>query len=126
MRVTIVGVCASGKTELARRLVARGVDARTVAQEHSHIPELWRHQGTPDVLVYLSASARAVRRRGRLGFSSQELKDQRRRLAAARRRADLRVRTDHLSPEEVEHAVLRLLAQRDEGFAGGCGSGRLS
>jgi cytidylate kinase len=105
MRVTIVGVCGSGKTELARRLAARGVAAHTVAQEHSHVPGLWRHEGTPDLLVYLSASARVVRRRGK-AMNATELAVQRRRLADARRHADLRIRTDRLSPDQVERTVL--------------------
>ena len=110
VRVTIVGVCASGKSELARRLEARGVPVRTVAQEHSHIPQLWRHEGWPDVLVYLGASQRTVRRRGRLSLPAAALREQRRRLADARRHANLRLSTDRLRPEEVERAVLDFLA----------------
>jgi hypothetical protein len=110
MRVTIVGVCAAGKSELARRLAARGLQVHPVAQEHSHVPELWRHRGSPDVLIYLGASRRVVRRRGRLGMTAAELRDQRRRLAHARRHAQLRLQTDHLRPDEVEGAVLRYLA----------------
>ncbi len=110
--VTIVGICGSGKTELARRLQARGVRARVVAQEHSEVPALWRHEQAPDLLVYLDASAQTVRRRGRTGLRPALLREQRRRLADARRHADLCLRTDGLSPEEVEAAVLRLLAER--------------
>jgi deoxyadenosine/deoxycytidine kinase len=111
MRVVVVGVCASGKSELARRLRARGIDVRAVAQEHSHIPNLWRHDGEPDVLIYLGASARAVRRRGRLGVRGRDLDEQRRRLAVARRRADLRLSTDRRTPEDVEAAVLAFLVR---------------
>ncbi|MBI3974711.1 MAG: hypothetical protein HY332_25830 [Chloroflexi bacterium] len=111
MRVTVVGVCGAGKSELARRLAARGIEARTVAQEHSHVPDLWRHEVKPDFLVYLSASLRSVRRRGR-SMSVSELTAQRRRLAGARRAAHTRVRTDGLTPTEVEQLVLRQLARR--------------
>ena len=112
MRVAIVGVCASGKTELAKRLSARGLEAHCVAQEHSYVSELWRHEAFPEVLVYLEASLRAVRRRGRRGMVAGELREQRRRLAGARRHADMRVPTDHLCPAEVEAIVLRRLAGR--------------
>jgi hypothetical protein len=110
MRVTIVGVCGSGKTELARRLASRGVQAHAVAQEHSHVPGLWRHEGTPDLLVYLSASTRVVRRRGK-AMSAAELAEQRRRLADARRHAQVRIRTDSLSPDQVERIVLAHVAR---------------
>jgi cytidylate kinase len=115
MRVAIVGVCGSGKTELARRLTARGIAARPVAQEHSHVPGLWRHEGMPDLLVYLAASARVVRRRGK-AMTATELAAQRRRLANARHHAHLRIQTDSLSLAEVEQTVLaHLPADRKNG-----------
>jgi transketolase len=110
VRVVVVGVCGAGKSELARRLRARGVAARSVAQEHSHVADLWRHEGEPDVLIYLGASARAVRRRGRLGLTGAALAEQRRRLTPARRHAHLRLATDRLSPQEVEAAAVRVIA----------------
>jgi hypothetical protein len=112
VRVTIVGVCGSGKTELARRLAERGVEAHTVAQEHSGVPALWRHAGVPDVLVYLGASGQSVRRRGKSGMTAAELAAQRRRLADARRHAHLRITTDRLAPAEVADAVWRYLVAR--------------
>ncbi|HEU5315915.1 MAG TPA: transketolase [Chloroflexota bacterium] len=106
-RVVVVGVCASGKSELVRRLTTRGLDAHSVAQEHSHVPQLWRHEGRPDVLVYLQASLRVVRRRGRRNLDAPALAEQRRRLSAARRSAHVKVPTDHLTAAEVEALVLR-------------------
>src|SRR5205823_15029652 len=103
--VAIVGVGGSGKPERARRLAARGIAAHSVAQEHSYVPGLWRHEGEPDLLVYLVASARVVRRRGK-AKTAAELAAQRRRLADARRHAHLRIQTDALSPDEVEQTVL--------------------
>jgi deoxyadenosine/deoxycytidine kinase len=105
MRVAIVGVCGAGKSELARRLRARGIDAHPIAQEHSHVPSLWRHESEPDLLVYLAASARIVHRRGKV-MDTAQLTEQRRRLADARRHAQLRLQTDRLSAEDVERAVL--------------------
>ena len=107
LRVVVAGVCASGKSELVKRLARRGVDAHSVAQEHSHVPELWRHERQPDLLVYLQASLRAVRRRGRRDFDAATLAEQRRRLSSARAHAQLRVPTDHLTPDDVELIVLR-------------------
>lgn len=75
------------------------------------MPGLWRHEGTPDLLVYLAASARVVRRRGK-AMTPTELAAQRRRLADARRHAHLRIQTDSLSPADVEQAVLAHLTRR--------------
>jgi dephospho-CoA kinase len=110
MRVAIVGVCGAGKSELARRLRVRGIDAHAVAQEHSHVPSLWRHECEPDLLVYLAASARIVHRRGK-AMDKAQLAEQRRRLADARRHAQLHLQTDRLSAEDVERVVLARLQQ---------------
>ena len=107
--VVVVGVCGSGKTELVRRLRLRGIDARVVAQEHSEVRTLWRHLGTPDAVVYLSARTRTVHRRGRSTLSMTILGEQRRRLADARRIATVRIRTDEVSPEVVEARVIACL-----------------
>jgi hypothetical protein len=111
LRVTIVGVCASGKSVLAERLRGYGLEVRIVAQEHSCVLSLWRHGGLPEVLIYLGASWRAVRRRGRLSLTAAELREQRRRLRQARRHAAVRVTTDHRSRSEVAAAVLRGIAR---------------
>ncbi len=111
-RITVVGVCGSGKSELVRRLAARGFDAHSVAQEHSHVAELWRHELVPDVLIYLQASTRVVQRRGRRGIRPSQVAEQRRRLAHARRHAHLRIQTDHLTPEQVEESALEYLKRR--------------
>jgi nicotinamide riboside kinase len=108
--IVVTGVCASGKSELVRRLRERGLAARSVAQEHSHVPALWKHEGEPDVLVYLQASARAVRRRGRITVSPAILAEQRARLRDAKRHAHVRIQTDHLTPDDVERIVLARLA----------------
>ena|SRR5688500_4323275 len=107
LRVAIVGGCASGKSSLSHALRARGVDAWPVAQEHSVIPELWRHL-QPDRLVLLEARLDSVRRRRndaawpRWIWEVQQL-----RIDHARRNADVIIRTDDLSPEEIERRVMQ-------------------
>ena len=110
MRVAIVGVCGSGKSELARHLLAQGIDVRQVAQEHSHVARLWAHAGEPDVLVYLSARLATVRQRGK-AMDAIVLAAQRRRLANARAHAHLRLETDALSPADVAARVLDYLVE---------------
>jgi excinuclease UvrABC ATPase subunit len=104
--VVVVGVCGSGKSELVRRLCAAGFAARVVAQEHSIIRELWRHQGVPDALIYLGASPATVANRGRGIVSPSMLAIQEARLADARAAATVAVATDLLTASEVAELVI--------------------
>ena len=104
--VVVVGVCGSGKTELVRRLRAAGFAARVVAQEHSIIRDLWRHQGVPDALVYLAASPESVARRGRGIVGPAMLAIQEARLAEAHAAATVAVDTDALTAAEVAEVVI--------------------
>ena len=107
--VVVVGVCGSGKSELVRRLRAAGFAARVVAQEHSIVRELWRHQGVPDALIYLAASPATVAKRGRRSVSLAILAVQDARLADARAAATITVDTNHLTAAEVANVVLTRL-----------------
>jgi RNase adaptor protein for sRNA GlmZ degradation len=111
MRVLIVGVCSSGKSTLEAGLAALGYEARACVQEHSYVPEMWQ-RSQPDILVYLDATADTLRRRGEADLTESALEEQRRVLAHARARADLFVRTDHLSAEQVLRRVRRFLDKR--------------
>ena len=112
MMVVVVGPCGSGKSTLVARLQAAGYDARVVAQEHSAIPELWRHSGEPDVLVYLDASPPVISRRRQNDFPRWLYGRQQRRLRSARERAKLYLHTDSLDRRAVEQRVLDHLGQR--------------
>lgn len=111
-----MGVCGAGKSTLEQRLRALGFDAFSVAQEHSYVRELWRKRA-PDVLVYLDANLSTIRRRGHKTFSRILLEDERKRLAWARRRADIYIKTDRLTPDEVVGTVLDFLAKWSSGAA---------
>ena len=111
MRVLIVGVCSSGKSTLEAGLAARGYEARACVQEHSYVPDMWQTT-RPDVLVYLDATADTLRRRGEAELSEAALEEQRQVLAHARAHADLYLRTDQLSAEQVLRRVRRYLDKR--------------
>jgi hypothetical protein len=111
MRIMIVGVCSSGKSSLQTGLTALGYEARACVQEHSYVPEMWQTT-RPDVLVYLDASLDTLRRRGEAELSEAALEDQRQILAHARAHADLYLRTDQLSAEQVLRKVRRFLDKR--------------
>jgi deoxyadenosine/deoxycytidine kinase len=109
MKVAIVGVCASGKSTLAKALQQFGIDAVDVAQEHSLVPTMWEKITRPDVLIYLEASQETVRARwpykGNVDFVAEQV----RRLAHARAHADLIINVDALTPQQTLAKVLRQL-----------------
>lgn len=109
--VVVVGVCGSGKTELVRRLRHHGYQARVVAQEHSFVRTLWRHQGVPDHVIVLTARPETVAERGRTTVTATILTAQVARLTDAERVATLVVATDDLSPSEVAAFVLERLRE---------------
>ena len=109
--IVIIGVCGSGKSVLAEALRARGYNAKSVAQEHSLVPDLFLH-ARPDIVIYLEASDATVAVRKNTGWEPHLLRQQRDRLKLARERADIRLVTDALSPAQLlEKAELELAAR---------------
>jgi hypothetical protein len=112
MRIVIVGVCASGKTSLASKCQQLGYDAGTVAQEHSEVPTLWRHN-SPDVLIYLDASMAAIRKRRDIDWGEDFLVVEQHRLQNARQACDLYVKTNDLNEAQVFRRVRRFLEKKE-------------
>jgi len=113
--IVVVGPCGSGKTTLVAALAAHGYAARAVAQEHSGVPELWRHGGDPLALILLEAEPRTITRRRHADFPVWLYHKQQQRLQSARRHATLLVQTDQASPEEVAARVVAFLHDRGMG-----------
>ena len=112
MRIVIVGVCASGKTSLATKCQALGYNADTIAQEHSEVPTLWRHNA-PDVLIYLDASLAAIGKRRDVDWGEDFLAQERQRLENARQACDLYVKTDEINEDQVFRRVRRFLEKKE-------------
>jgi hypothetical protein len=109
LRVAVVGTCASGKSSVVSELRRRGYDAWAVAQEHSIIHELWRHQH-PDRVVYLQTSLDAIRRRRNAPRWPEWIYTvQLQRLENARSNADLIVDTDALDLPGVVQQIVSAL-----------------
>jgi chloramphenicol 3-O-phosphotransferase len=105
--IGIVGPCSSGKSELARRLRARGYRVKEIRQEHSAVPTMWQRLTNPDLLIYLDVSQEiAAQREGLSKPSSWWVEEREFRLAHARTHADLYVDTTNLTPDEVLERVL--------------------
>jgi hypothetical protein len=113
MRVAVVGSCASGKSSVVARLREQGFEAWAVAQEHSGIPDLWRHLG-PDRLVMLDVTLSTIRRRRKDdGWPEWIFNVQQERLANARVHADVLVATDNLTLDAVVEEIASALRARE-------------
>ncbi len=100
-RIVVVGPDAAGKTELVNRLRALGYNARSCAQDHSYVPDMWQRISKPDFLVYLDAQLETIARRRAIDWGQERLDELNCRLAHARAHCDLYLPTDELEPEEV-------------------------
>jgi hypothetical protein len=108
--IKVVGVSASGKSTLVKRLRLAGYDARPVSQEHANVPTLWRQFGAPKALIYLDVSLEAQRaRRDDVTWSAAAREEEVRRLAHARHHADLVINTSASSPDTVAALALAWL-----------------
>lgn len=97
--LVLVGVCAAGKSTLARNLHERGIDAKTVAQEHSRVQELYRRSGS--LVIVLVAGWATVHRRRQLAWNPDFYRAEWERLRGARQDAALILHTDWLSAAQV-------------------------
>ncbi len=104
--LVLVGVCASGKTTISRLLNAQGIRARSIAQEHSSVQNLFRH-GEASLVVLLCADWESVHRRRRLSFDREFYRTEWRRLSQARQEANLVVHTDMFTAVEVAQIVAK-------------------
>ena len=111
MRIKLVGPCASGKSVLAARLRELGYDARSAAQDHSYVPDMWQRLNPPDLLIYLDVTLRSARERGRrgMGWNQRYLDAQHWRLRHARAHCDFYLPTDDLTEEQVLAETLAFL-----------------
>lgn len=108
--IAIVGPCSSGKSTLVKQLKTKGYVARTPAQEHSYVQNMWQRLTKPDVLIYLDVNYPAMRdRRPHTDGGPQRLHEQHRRLEHARQHCDFYLDTSQLTLEEVFTAVLGFL-----------------
>ena len=99
--IGIVGVCASGKTTLIKKLSELGYDCRHIAQEHSYVKTMWKQMTNPDILVFLEVSYLQTIIRRRLNWTLPEYMEQLDRLSNARENANIVINTDELTPDQV-------------------------
>ncbi len=119
--IAVVGVCASGKSSLVKRLRSLGYDARQVLQEHSYVPDMWQRLTQPDLLIYLDASLETIRTRKCMAdWESWILDEERSRLRHAREHCDLYIDTDSLDAAGVLKQAIDFLRTVDRPFGPDC------
>ncbi len=109
--IGVVGPCSSGKSTLAAGLKKRGFSVKHIAQEHSYVKDMWLRLSNPDILVFLNVSYPVAQERRKLNWTTGEYEKQTHRLRHARKRADLYLDTDKLTPEEILKKVLIFVAE---------------
>jgi guanylate kinase len=105
--IAVVGPCGAGKSTLVDGLRRVGIAARQIAQEHSHVTNLWRHGAADAILVYLDATFSTCTERKRFDWPEDDYREQIRRLARARRECDVYLATDGLTPAAVLDRVVQ-------------------
>ncbi|NLY10594.1 MAG: hypothetical protein GX020_02730 [Firmicutes bacterium] len=109
--IIIVGVCAAGKTTLQNGLRKLGLNAHSIAQEHSVSPRFWRRKN-PDVLIYLECTYETTKQRKAVRWGIETHNRQKEILKDARENADIFITTDGFLPEElIETALSELRAK---------------
>lgn len=107
--IGIVGPCKSGKSTLYNALLKLGFNVRTIAQEHSFVPYMWKTITNPDFLIYLDVDYKNTIKRSDLNWKPEDLEEQNTRLQHARAGADLYIETSNLSIQEVLNSAITFL-----------------
>ena len=107
--IGVVGPCASGKSTLIAGLKERGFNTRHIAQEHSHVQDMWQRITDPDLLIFLDVSYPISCARRKLDWTEADWREQQRRLSHARQHADFYLDTNGLDIQGVLEAVLQFL-----------------
>lgn len=111
MRVAVVGVCGSGKSTIVAGLKDHGIDAYAVAQEHSVIADLWRHQ-FPDFLAVLTVDLETVRERRGAEWPGWIFDLQIERLADARQHASIVLSNQDAPPDATVQRIIEAINDR--------------
>jgi len=87
------------------------IHARNIAQEHSHVKDMWKRLTNPDLLIFLQVSYPVAQIRRKLNWNISDFEEQGRRLRNALEKADFILDTDLLSPEEVLEEILHFIEE---------------
>jgi hypothetical protein len=114
MKVGVVGVCASGKSTLVKKLSASGYDARHIAQEHSYVKDMWKRISHPDTLIFLDVTYEMTCIRRSTDWTEKDYNEQQRRLLHARDHANIIIDTTDISADEVFATTIKHLKDMEK------------
>lgn len=109
--ILIVGICASGKTSVVKRLQRLGLNAKVCAQEHSCVKSLWTKL-KPDVLIFLDCNYETIKRRRNVQWGVKRIETQKERLKDALDNCDLYLKTDYLTLKETIDKIINYLQEK--------------
>ena len=109
LKIGVVGPCTAGKTTLINGLLDNGYNAKQIAQEHSYVQDMWERLTHPDILIYLDVSYSYTMKRRNLNWTKKEFNTQVNRLRHALEHADIYIKTDSFSPQDVLDQVMKFL-----------------
>jgi guanylate kinase len=109
LKIGVVGPCTAGKTTLINGLLDNDYNAKQIAQEHSYVQDMWERMTHPDILIYLDVSYSYTMKRRNLNWSKKEFNTQVNRLRHAREHADIHIKTDSFSAQDVLDRVMKFL-----------------
>ena len=109
LKIGVVGPCTAGKTTLINGLLDNGYNAKQIAQEHSYVQDMWERMTHPDILIYLDVSYSYTMKRRNLNWLKKEFNTQVNRLRHAREHADIHIKTDPFSPQDILVQVMKFL-----------------
>jgi len=84
---------------------------RQIAQEHSHVKDMWQRLTNPDILIFLDVSYATAQERRKLNWNESEHATQEKRLRHAREHADIYLLTDGLTPDEIFKKVFDFIKE---------------
>jgi deoxyadenosine/deoxycytidine kinase len=111
--ISVVGPCAAGKSTLVAALKSMNYRARHIAQEHSHVKDMWKQMSNPDFLVYLDVAYDVSLSRSAASRRKKIFEKQISRLEHARTHADIYIHTDDLNPQQVLDLVLDCIGHKE-------------
>lgn len=115
LKILLLGICASGKTTIAKSLTKQGYDVGVCSQEHSQNPQLWRRQNA-DFVVVLDCQKSTAEKRRQKKMNLRAYQEQKQKLLDARDHCHLFLPTDNDTVEETAKKIITVYREFNNSF----------